>query len=270
VISGTIEAILLLPAKIMGCRTISVRHLVPFVGNGSIIRKCRRLLIEAVYGCGILFADQVVCVSEAVAEGMRKIALHRRIQVIPNWVPSIPEKNVKRESARPIRLLFVGRLEHHKGLHLLLNALDDANEFELTVVGDGIEGAQLRQMAQGKAVHFEGFQSDTARYYRNADIFIMPSLGPEGLPLVTLEAMSHALPCILSDLPAHVDVSCGGANALLFETGQVESLRTRLQNLANSTAERILLGDRAYRHVLKRYSPAVAKKNYLSILSVAA
>ena len=93
VISGTIEAILLLPMKIMGRRTISTRHLSPFLGHGSIIRKGRRLLIEAIYGAGILFADHVVCVSESVAEGMRKIALHKRIRVIPNWVPSIPEKN---------------------------------------------------------------------------------------------------------------------------------------------------------------------------------
>ncbi len=270
VISGTIEAILLPPMKIMGRRTISIRHLSPFLGHGGIICKGRRLLIEAVYAVGILFADQVVCVSESVAKGMRRIALHKRIRVIPNWVPSIPEKNSRREWQRPVRLLFVGRLEHHKGLHLLLSALGSANDYELIVVGDGVEAAQLRQMAQGKTVRFEGFQPDTAKYYRDADIFIMPSLGPEGMPLVTLEAMAYALPCILSDLPVHVDVSCGGKNALLFETGRVESLRARLGTLFVSSFERHRLGDRAYQHVLEKYSPAAAKKSYLDILALLA
>jgi len=268
VVSGTVETFLLMPAKIVGCRTISMIHLSPFVGRGSVLRKARRLLIEAVYGVGVLFADQVVCVSEAVAEGMRKISLKKRIRVIPNWVPSIPETMARPESRVPVRLLFVGRLEHHKGLHLLLSALKDASNYELTVVGDGIEAEQLRKAASGMAVHFKGFQADTAKYYRDADIFIMPSLGPEGLPLVTLEAMSHALPCILSDLPVHVDVSGGGNAAWLFENGQVESLRTRLHNLVESSLERNALGKRAYQRVVERYSPAVAKEAYLQILAL--
>ena len=226
-------------------------------------------MIEVAYGFGILFADHVVCVSKAVADKMQKITHSHRIRVIPNWVPSIPEKNVRRECCYPIRLLFVGRLEHHKGLHLLLNALERASPCELTVVGDGVAAAQLRQMAKGKAVRFEGFQSDTARYYRDADIFVMPSLGPEGMPLVTLEAMSHALPCILSDLPVHVDVSGGGKSALLFEAGQVESLRAKLRELCESYPKREHLGDRAYQRVLTEFSPATAKKDYLGVLGIA-
>lgn len=268
IVTGTIEALLLLPAKFMGRRTISMRHLSPFLGCGSILSKVRRILIEAIYGIGILFADQVVCVSESVAQGMRKIALHRRIRVIPNWVPFIPEPYVERPDVSFIRLLFVGRLEHHKGLHLLLSALDHASNYELVVVGDGAEAMQLRQMAIGKTVRFEGFQLDTAKYYRDADIFIMPSLGPEGLPLVTLEAMSYALPCILSDLPVHVDVSCAGKYALLFETGRAESLRATLNTLLESRSERNRLGKLAYRHVLEKYSSAVARQSYLEILAV--
>jgi glycosyltransferase involved in cell wall biosynthesis len=199
---------------------------------------------------------------------MRKIALHKRIRVIPNWVPSIPEKMNRRECPLPVRLLFVGRLEHHKGLHLLLSALDNARDYQLIVVGDGVETAQLRQIAKGKSVRFEGFQQDTGKYYRDADIFIMPSLGPEGLPLVTLEAMSYALPCILSDLPVHVEVSCGGKNALLFEAGQVESFRAALNTLFASSDERNRLGDRAYQHVVEKYNPALARKDYLDVLAV--
>lgn len=267
VVGGTIETLLLLPAKLIGCRTISMRHMLPFLGRGSIFRRGRRLIIEAVYGLGILFADQVVCVSEAIAEGMRKIALHKRIVVIPNWAPSVPEMKNRQKLRSPVRLLFVGRLELIKGLHVLLGALKNASNYELTVVGDGVEAAQLQKAAYGMAVRFEGFQSDTAKYYREADIFVMPSLGPEGLPLVTLEAMSHTLPCILSDIPAHVDISCDGEAAWLFENGQVESLRTKLHTLFQSNVERVALGERGYRRIVQNYSPAVAKEAYLKILA---
>jgi len=145
--------------------------------------------------------------------------------------------------------------------------LDGICNYELTVVGSGPEESKLRQMAEGKNVRFEGFQSDTAKYYRNADVFIMPSLGPEGLPLVTLEAMSHGLPCILSDLPVHVEVSCNGNAASLFKTGNVESLKASLRRLCESDSERRELGARAYQQIQQKYSAAAAREAMLKVLT---
>jgi glycosyltransferase involved in cell wall biosynthesis len=177
-------------------------------------------------------------------------------------------RNVQRERQRPLRLLFVGRLEFHKGLHLLLQALEDMSGYELTVVGDGSEMAHLRSLAVGKNVLFCGFQSDTSNYYKNADIFVMPSLGPEGLPLVTIEAMSHGLPCVLSDLPVHIEVSQVGSGAILFKSGDAVSLRAKLQVLMDCEHERSRFGDAAYQLVQQKYSPQVAIKAYLNALAI--
>jgi glycosyltransferase involved in cell wall biosynthesis len=225
-------------------------------------------MIEMVYCFGVSFADTVICVSEAVAVGMRRITFRRRVLVIPNWVPSVPVKNVPRESRHPVRLLYVGRLEVMKGLHLLLQALRGMSGYELTVVGDGTQMAQLRSMATGMDVLFCGFQSDTTEYYGNTDVFVMPSIGPEGLPLVTIEAMSHALPCVLSDLPVHIEVSQDGGGAMLFKSGDAASLRAKLQLLMDSEEERKRLGDAAYQLVLQRHSPEVAMKAYLRALAI--
>jgi glycosyltransferase involved in cell wall biosynthesis len=267
-VTGTIETLLLPIARLLGCTSISMRHLVPFLGRGSYLTRLRRLLIEMVYGFGILFADSVICVSDTVAVQMRRIALHNRILVIPNWVPSIPAKSEGRGSKLPMRLLFVGRLEFNKGLHLLLQALQEMSGYELTVVGDGSELAHLRSLAAGRDILFCGFKSDVSHYYRNADIFVMPSMGPEGLPLVTIEAMSYGLPCVLSDLPVHVEVSQNGTGAMLFKSGDAASLRSELQKLMDSQRERDKVGDAAYQLVLQRHSPQVASKAYVSALAL--
>jgi glycosyltransferase involved in cell wall biosynthesis len=268
VVTGTIETLLLPTAHLFGCKAISMRHLAPFLGNGNYLSRLRRLVIETVYGFGILFADSTICVSNTVAVTMQRIALHDRLLVIPNWVPLIPAKNERCGSHPPLRLLFVGRLESNKGLHLLLQAIEGMSGYELTVVGDGSEMENLRSLAVGRNVLFCGFQSDVSDYYRNADIFVMPSMGPEGLPLVTIEAMSYGLPCVLSDLPVHAEVSRDGAGAILFKSGNVLSLRANLQRLMDCEPERKRVGDAAYQLVLQRYSPQSAIKAYLSALAI--
>ena len=73
-------------------------------------------------------------------------------------------------------------------------------------------------------VRFVGFQRNLREFYERADIFVMPSLGPEGLPMTSLEAMAHGLPCIFSDLPVHHEITDHGKGAYLFRSGEVESL----------------------------------------------
>ena len=44
-----------------------------------------------------------------------------------------------------------------------------------------------------------GFQKDVERLYRNADVFVFPSI-QEGLPAALMEAMAAGLACVVSDI----------------------------------------------------------------------
>jgi glycosyltransferase involved in cell wall biosynthesis len=267
-VTGSFETLLLPVARLLGSRTISIRHLVPFPGSGTWLSWLRRLFIEVVYGIGTLFANEVVCVSETIALALQERTYKRPRRVIRNWVSSIPPYRSLSGHSGPVRLLFVGRLESHKGLHLLLHALKPLSGYELTVVGDGSGAEELKHLAAGMNVRFEGFQREVSRYYRQADVFVMPSLGPEGLPLVTIEAMSHGLACLLSDLPVHCEVSRAGQVAILFESGNIESLRRQLQPLLQSESERERFGLAAYREVLASYNPEQARIAYLDTFGI--
>jgi glycosyltransferase involved in cell wall biosynthesis len=266
-VTGTMEVLLLPASRALGCAAISIRHLAPFFGDGAWYRRLRRLLIETVYSIGLLFANRVICVSDAVGTGMRRMTANRRIAVIPNWVPVVPPRKPRVVNKETLCIVFVGRLERHKGLHLLLEALRPLTGYELKVLGDGSERCSLEHLATGLNVQFCGFQSNPSNYYRDADIFIMPSLGPEGLPLVTIEAMSYGLPCILSDLPVHREMSSNDA-AILFTCGNPRDLRSQVLRLLRSESERRKYGEAAYEAVLKRYSPDVARAHYLSVFGL--
>ena len=237
-VNGYPEITLMPWARIIGCRAIATRHLTLLSDKPKWhwIRSGWR--VHFLYEHMAAAANKIVCVSEAVADSLRMCVGSEKLAVIQNWIPVLPEPvPPNKEQARPLRLLFVGRLIRHKGVFLILDAmrqiqaLDVSAQLSLTIVGEGEDRAALEEAAAGLNVTFAGFQSDTSGFYKWADVFVNPTLGPEGLPLVSLDAMSYGLPCILSDLPVHKEISLGGQAALLFDSGNPESLKDSIEFL---------------------------------------
>ena len=119
----------------------------------------------------------------------------------------------------PLRLIFVGRLHLLKGLHLLLQALDQlpTGTATLTIVGDGPERQRLGQQAVNLSlldiVEFRGFMARTelGRLFDEHDVLVAPSLYESG-GLSVLEGFAHGLPAIVLDCGGHaisVTDGCG-------------------------------------------------------------
>jgi glycosyltransferase involved in cell wall biosynthesis len=111
----------------------------------------------------------------------------------------------------PPRILFVGALQRRKGLHFLFSALDELHRqgipFDMVLAGTGPQEAPLRRFAAEKGfsdnVTFAGWVPhgpDLLEIYRNADIFVLPSIAAEGVPRVTHEAMASGCPVIAADV----------------------------------------------------------------------
>jgi glycosyltransferase involved in cell wall biosynthesis len=262
-VNGFLESVLLAPARLLGCAAIYTRHgpfedhLYKWYENPA--RYFPRLLSRI---C-VRLASHVVCVSEDTGKCVREIVPEERTSVIPHWLSYIPPYDApKMELLPPVRLLYVGRLERYKGLYLLLEALRGIHGVTLTVVGDGGYRKELERLAEGIDVRFEGFQSRPTKYYREADIFVMPSLGPEGFGIVTMEAMAHSVPCLISDLDVHREITGGGIAAMLFCSGNAEDLRSKLQELISDSSLRAVYAEAGYHRVQKVYNADVALKSY--------
>jgi glycosyltransferase involved in cell wall biosynthesis len=263
-VNGLLESVLLIPARLLGCEAIYARHgpfeddLYKWYANPA--RYFPRLMARF---C-VRFASHVICVSEDVGKCVRRVVPEERTSVIPYWVPSMPACNYRKtELASPVRVLYVGRLERYKGLFLLLEALRSISNVKLTVVGDGTYRKELERLAGGLNVHFEGFQPDPAKYYADTDIFVMPSLGPEGFGIVTMEAMAHSVPCLISDLNVHREITADGTAAMLFRSGDVEDLKRKLSLLIEGTPLRAAYSQAGYHRVRQSYTPDIALRSYL-------
>ena len=160
------------------------------------------------------------------------------------------------EHAAPqITVLFVGRLEHRKGIDVLLEAiplvLKEAPDVLFRIVGDDTlpgpgkktyRAAFERSGAGQGAVRFEGKVDEAAlnRAYAECDIFLSPSRY-ESFGLVFLEAMRQAKPvigCDVGGMPEIISPEVG----LLTPPGDAPSLAAAILKLVKDPALRQAMG----------------------------
>ena len=132
--------------------------------------------------------------------------------------------------------LAVGRFSpKHKGFDLLIQAFalfaQKNQDWQLDIVGDGPEKNQLAQMISEnnleKRVQLHPFTNEIQAYYSTASIYVLSSRW-EGMPLVLVEAMSHGLPIIASDIPTCQEVL--GDFGMFFKNGNIQELAQRLED----------------------------------------
>ncbi len=129
------------------------------------------------------------------------------------------------------------------------------------------EGIRTRAATLGVAsdVKFVECAFDIERFYRAADIFVLPS-DREGLPNALLEAMASGLPCIASSLPGITDVIVeDGVNGVLVPPGDVERLADALRAMAREPEHAHELGRRARQTIEAKYTIDVTAARHLDV-----
>ena len=128
-------------------------------------------------------------------------------------------------TSRLVRIVSAGRLNHEKGFHLLISAVDELRrrcpdvELRVALLGEGPHRVKLEQqiidLKLADIVRLPGFQENAAAWYRSADLFVLPSL-MEGMPNVLLEAMACGTPVISSN--------CHSGPAEILDNGRLGEL----------------------------------------------
>lgn len=267
-VNGLLEAIFLLEVRLLGRTAIYARH-GPFEDDLYNWRRQPRQYFPRFTARHCARAASVlVCVSADTRESLGKHLLARSV-LIPYWLPAEAFCAQRSPALKtPPRILCVSRLERYKGIQLVIDAIRSLPETELWIVGDGNYRTALEEYAAGLNVKFYGFRSDPSPYLAAADIFIMPSFGPEGSSIAALEAMAYSLPCILSDLPVYKEISDSGKAALHFRRGDVADLRRKLEELLNDHRSRMHYAQSGYGRVQQVHSAANARRAYCKMLGL--
>jgi glycosyltransferase involved in cell wall biosynthesis len=134
---------------------------------------------------------------------------------------------------RTPRILFVGRLMPHKGVDVLIQALDP--DMELDVVGQVTEpayGAALRAASEGKRVTFHDDWSDERllEAYQGAAVVAIPSLVDGGYT-TALEAMACETPVVGSTVGSLPELVKDGETGFTVAPSDPDALRERLRRV---------------------------------------
>lgn len=164
--------------------------------------------------------------------------------------------NKKRENKDIVTIGVVSRLEHIKGMDLVVPAFakvyDKHKNVRLLVVGDGSLLKQMEEDASRshlcKIIEFAGMQQqrDLQSYYDKIDVLLMPSRS-EGFGLTAIEGMARGCVLVASNtgglpevvregyvgllhLPESVDDLSNKICCLVGDPKLLEQMRTRLQD----------------------------------------
>ena len=192
---------------------------------------------------GLAGVDQVITCSEWMR---RELAANDiAADVLPLAVP-LPGPGFRREpSAHPL-FVYCGRLDLTKGVASLLEAFarvrTAAPAARLRIVGRGPERPALERLAAAlgvaDAVTFRGWvpPAEVERELTDAWALVVPSLWPEPLGLVAIEALVRGVPVVASADGGLGEVLAHPSRGLLFPNGDAGALAERLEAVASGGA----------------------------------
>ena len=141
------------------------------------------------------------------------------------------------EDNNKLRVLFVGRLVHEKGVDLLLDSWrilksDTRENIEIMIVGDGPFEDQLNAtFSQSENIilagRLTGSMLDDA--YQWADVFVFPTFR-EGFPYVYIEAMRAGVPMLTTGVGALSELIEDGMNGWNF---RMDDRSKTIETIAN-------------------------------------
>jgi L-malate glycosyltransferase len=155
---------------------------------------------------------RLVAISETGVQQLRGLGVPaRKLEVIHNGIDfhaiaSTPPADMRSD------LIYLGRLQPHKNVHLLIEALallaQQGHEFSLSIIGEGPERKSLQALADKLDVSSQitwlgAVQADTEVYghLRASRIFVHPSTKEGGGSITSLEANAAGLPVVAFTVP---------------------------------------------------------------------
>lgn len=184
----------------------------------------------------------------------------KKITVIANAV-TLPVYQETKNKSEHLNVLFIGRFAHNKGIHILLKAIEELNAegYENKICyqlgGKGPLYESYKQKYRYENLHYLGFVSDDQLIdlYKHNDLFVLPTLF-EGMPTVILEAMSYAMPVVVTDVGATAEL-VSEQNGFLIKKNDVSDLKKAILAFYKlNETERKKLSESSYSKVKNQFT----------------
>ena len=156
-------------------------------------------------------------------------------------------------------ILYFGRLEKHKGVKTLIEAIEGVREVRLYIVGEGTFRSELESYTKKnsmKNVFFFGYvpENELITLIRNCLFTVVPSEWYEPFGFTVLESFALGKPVIGADIGAIPDLVKDGYTGALFRPGYAKDLAEKINYLLGDKNLIPEMGKNARETVEKEYN----------------
>lgn len=191
--------------------------------------------------------DAVAVLTETNRREYEQILPDTRIVQIPNAVHKVDQERSTQQN--PV-VVAAGRLVPQKGFDLLIPAFAQVAaeypDWKLRIFGNGPRQARLQaqidELGMGGNIALMGRTDRLDDELAAASVYALSSRF-EGLPMVMIEAMTHALAIVAFDCPTGPrDVLTDGVDGVLVPPRDVDALAAALKSVVRDRRRRLELG----------------------------
>jgi len=211
-------------------------------------------------------SDAVIVLSEKEKKILTERYGPRRFHVMPNAVNTAFASHLQKEKGSgKIRLIFIGRITGSKGIHTISESFDYLTDyfdrFTFDIYGAGPE---LEKWKTGLARHenlqftYNGVVGgiDKWKALHKADIFLLPSIHSEGMPIAMIEAMASGCVVIVTDDASMGSLVSDNVNGILIGKNKPGELAGKLKEIINGRIDSSAISLQAKRYVSENFSIA--------------
>ena len=179
----------------------------------------------------VRLADRIFVASQITQQSLLAEGIDRdKITVIPYGAP-LEYFQPQPQPNHPFRVLYVGRVAPHKGVHYLLQAWQELQLPGAELVLVGVNDFPKHWLSR----YQDSFQyvpsvphAELNAYYSSASVLVLPSL-IEGFGMVVLEAMACGIPAITTMNVGSADCLTSGETGFVLPIRDVEALKAKLE-----------------------------------------
>lgn len=197
-------------------------------------------------------------------------------EVLPNAVETKEKIPATKDFGGQINFIFLGRIVKSKGIYMIAEAFKQLEAYHgncsFTVYGSGPELAGfLQEMETIPTLRFEykGVAKGEEKWkaFEQANVFLLPSLYGEGLPIAMLEAMQAGCVPVVSDDASITTVVRNGTNGYVVKKGDQQALVDAMKHILTSKTGLEQVSAAAKSTIVEHYGIAQYMRNLVSYYS---
>jgi glycosyltransferase involved in cell wall biosynthesis len=211
-------------------------------------------------------AAQLIAVSNSLGRHMRLQGYRPElISVVPNGVPMSTRR---RDAVPPSGTWHIGTValfRPRKGLEILLESIalirDQGVSVRLRAVGpfetpdyEAEIHWHVERLGLRHEIDWVGFTHDVTYELTQMDLFVLPSLFGEGLPMVVLEAMAAGVPVVGTRVEGVPEAIDDGVNGVIATPGDAADLAHSIMRIVERELDWHTLRERAIRTHAEQFS----------------